>query len=57
MIYKTMLERMAEAQPGYAGSPYERLNQTREQMIASYYDKKEPETVNVNFTINGKKVK
>lgn len=57
MIYKTMLERMVEAQPGYAGSPYQRLNQIREQMVASYYDKKEPETVSVNFTINGKKVK
>lgn len=58
MIYKSVLERMLEAQPEYQASPYQRLNEAREKILANYYDKqKAEEPTNINFTINGKKVK
>ena len=59
MYYETMLEKLVKAQPDYQGSPYQRMNEVREQILGKYNENQssEAETTNVNFTINGKKVK
>ena len=59
MYYETMLEKMARVQlKDYQGSPYQKLKSVGDEILATYYDNKEPaETAIVDFTVNGKKVK
>ena len=53
MYYETMLEKMARVQlKDYQGSPYQKLNSVGDEILATYYDNKEPaETAIVDFTV------
>lgn len=58
MYYETMLEKMAKAQLGYEGSPYQRLNSMSDAILQQYDEKQSKnDLIDMSFAINGKKVK